>query len=277
MAYNIPPSVSKTIISNQRKLQGPTGGNSNIQNKLQRGTDTTSTLLMTSDQLRSQGPNGPTGGNSNIQNKLQRGTSTVSPVISDLLMVGKGPNGPTGGNSNIANQLQTYSGGYVKQIKQQFKSTTGGNSNIANQLQTYSGGYVKQIKQMSKGPSKSSGISPNNQLFNNAQAEYNPTTSIPSAKPYQTQTVSVSRKLQKQQTEGNVHFAPSQGLIKLIKLQRSRELGINTTAIAALAFAPNGSGGGSQTPGSTPQLELTTQTSFPLMTQGGDFIIANQL
>jgi len=27
MAYNIPPSVSKTIISNQRKLQGPTGGN----------------------------------------------------------------------------------------------------------------------------------------------------------------------------------------------------------------------------------------------------------
>ena len=80
------------------------------------------------------------------------------------------------------------------------------------------------------------------------------------------------------QTEGNVHFAPSQGLIKLIKLQKSRELGINTTAIAALAFAPNDSGGGgSQTPGSTPQLELITQTSFPLMTQGGDFIIANQL
>ena len=198
MAYNIPPSVSKTIISNQRKLQGPTGGNSNIQNKLQRGTDTTSTLLMTSDQLRSQGPNGPTGGNSNIQNKLQRGTSTVSPVISDLLMVGKGPNGPTGGNSNIANQLQTYSGGYVKQIKQKstIQSPTGGNSNIVNQL---SRGIpaLKKIKGDLK-PSKSSGISPNNQLFNNAQAEHNPTTSIPSAKPYQTQTVSVSQKLQKQ-------------------------------------------------------------------------------
>ena len=270
MAYRIPSSVSQNIASNKRNIQGPTGGNSNIANKLQTVSGDGYVKLPKNQQSTIKSP---TGGNSNLQTVSGNGTNGYQ--------VKGGPNstiqGPTGGNSNIANQLQTVSGGYVKQIKQQFKSTTGGNSNIANQLQTYSGGYVKQIKQISKGPSKSSGISPNNQLFNNAQAEHNPTTSIPSAKPYQTQTVSVSRKLQKQQAEGNVHFAPSQGLLKLIKLQKSKELGINTTAIAGLTYTRVGGGAASDTPATTPQLELVTQASFPIMTQDGNYIIANQL